>query len=260
MNRNSIKNFYRNLIPVFIFLIHVPFVFAKVKPHNKTVIAPLPTYVKSIPVENITTVAAHAISKYLLYDSLKLNVLGLSKKAFDCGVKGYNYLRAQGKLENDDILSIVDFSLPSCKKRLFVIDMENYKVLFNTYVAHGRNSGREYANKFSNNPKSNKSSLGFYITKETYNGEHGFSLKLEGEEKGINDNAFRREIVVHCADYVDESFIRSQGFIGRSLGCPALPIRYTKPIIETIKNGSCFFMYSPNLKYLSHSRLLQSAS
>src|SRR6185295_6645916 len=101
------------------------------------------------------------------------------------------------KLTNDTIISIVDFSLSSCKKRLFVIDIKNYKVLYNTYVAHGRNSGDEYAKEFSNDPESFKSSLGFYVTKDTYRDEHGFSLHLEGEEKGINDNAYSRSIVMH---------------------------------------------------------------
>ena len=260
MNRNSLKKFYLFLLPLLIFLIHLPFVFANVKPQNKQVISPIPTFAKSILPEYTNPIKSHTTSKSLLYDSMKLNALGLSKQAFNYAVKGFNYLRSAGRLNNDNILSIVDFSLPSSKKRLFVIDMENFKVLFNTYVAHGRNSGKEYANQFSNRPESFKSSLGFYITKGTYNGEHGFSLQLEGEEKGINDNALSRAIVIHCADYVDESFIKSKGYIGRSLGCPALPIKYYKPIIEEIKNGTCFFMFSPNSKYLSHSRLLQLAS
>jgi hypothetical protein len=180
--------------------------------------------------------------------------------AFESALKGFNSLRAAGKLVNDNILSIVDFSLPSSEKRLFVIDLKNFKVLFNTYVAHGRNSGKEFANQFSNDPESFKSSLGFYVTKDTYNGAHGFSLHLEGEEKGINDNAYSRSIVMHSAPYVDECVVKSQGFIGRSLGCPALSPKVYKSIIEKIKNGSCLFLYSPNPYYLSHSRLLQVAS
>ncbi len=258
MNLKALKKFYFFLLPVFIFLIHLPFVFATIKPQDKQVITHAPTFAKSIPVEYTNPISSDSVSKSLLYDSL--NALGLSKQAFEDGVKGFNYLRSLGKLNNDQILSIVDFSLPSGKKRLFVIDMENFKVLFNTYVAHGRNSGKEYAHRFSNSPSSFMSSPGFYITKETYNGEHGFSLKLEGEEKGINDNALSRAIVIHCADYVSENEIRSRGYIGRSLGCPALPEKYSKPIIETIKDGSCFFMFSPNSKYLSRSRLLRLAS
>ena len=116
------------------------------------------------------------------------------------------------------------------------------------------------AEKFSNNPDSHKSSLGFYITGDTYNGEHGFSLHLEGEEKGINDNAYSRDIVMHSAAYVNENYIKAKGYIGRSLGCPALPKKVYKPIINEIKNGTCLFLYSPNTYYLSHSTFLQPAS
>ena len=242
------------MFPLFIFLIHLPIVFSKSRP-PQTLASEL-TYAKSISDEN----NSHAFSKSYLYDSLKLNTLGLSKQAFNYAIKGFYHLRSAGKLNNENVLSIVDFSLPSSKKRFFVIDMENLKVLYNTYVAHGRNSGKEYADKFSNKPESFKSSLGFYVTKGTYTGEHGFSLKLEGEEKGINDNALSRAIVIHYADYVSENLIKKQGYIGRSLGCPALPKKYSKPIIETIKNGSCLFLFSPDARYLSRSTLLQSAS
>lgn len=127
-------------------------------------------------------------------------------------------------------------------------------------MAHGRNSGAEYAKSFSNNPRSNKSSLGFYVTGNTYSGEHGYSLHLAGEEKGINDNAFKRAIVMHCADYLDDEYIRSKGYPGRSLGCPAIPEAVYKPLIEQIKDGTCLFLYSPNHFYLSHSRFLRHAS
>ena len=250
------KNFQKRYLSIsllFIFLIPFPFMFATLKPVSSSV---------KTPIVQINAPAATRLdlAKFHLYDSLQLNELGLSRQAFIEGVKGYNVLRSAGKLNNDNILSIVDFSLPSTQKRLFVLDMANLKLLFNTYVAHGRNSGKEFASKFSNSPESNMSSLGFYITKQTYNGEHGLSLKLEGEEKGINDNAESRAIVIHCADYVSEKTIKALGYIGRSLGCPALPTKYTKPIIETIKDGSCLFVYSPSEKYLSNSPILQAAS
>ncbi len=252
----SLKKFHVFLVSTFIFLIHLPFVFAKMKPYPQMVSNP-----SSISSEALRSGGelANSIKKTSVYDSLKLNTIGLSKKAFDNALKGFNQLLSMGKLENKNIISIVDFSLPSSKKRLFVIDMKNFKVLFNTYVAHGRNSGKDFANEFSNNPESFKSSLGFYVTGDTYNGSHGFSLHLEGEEKGINDNAYSRAIVMHSAPYVDESVVKSQGFLGRSLGCPALPAKFYKPIIEKIKNGSCLFLYSPNDNYLSHSRLLQTS-
>lgn len=192
-----------------------------------------------------------------LYDSLKLNTIGLARQAFDYAIKGFAGLRTAGSFSNTNIITIADFSQPSYKKRLYVIDMKNYKVLFNTYVAHGMNTGQEYATKFSNVPESNQSSLGFYRTLGTYDGCHGYSLKLEGLEKGINNNAYDRAIVMHSADYVSEDFIRSKGFIGRSWGCPALPAKLNKPIIDRIRNGSCLFIYSTNKNYSAQSKIIK---
>lgn len=252
------RNFYLQLTAIVI--LSFAFIFATVKPVKTEVNVPVILSESILAKKDLSTTKRATSLELKIYDSLQLNILGLSRIAFEEGIKGYNYLRSIGKLDNESVLSIVDFSLPSTQKRLFVIDVENFKLLFNTYVAHGRNSGKEYASHFSNRPESNMSSLGFYITQNTYNGEHGLSLKLEGEEKGINDNAESRAIVVHCADYVSEKTIKSLGYIGRSLGCPALPPDYSKPIIETIKNGSCFFVFSDSQKYLSQSPLLQSAS
>lgn len=253
MPNNSKKKFYILLLPVFIFLLHLPFVFAK--PHTNGNNAQIAKRALTA-----TRINMDSIAKSSLYESMNLDKLGLSKQAFDYALEGYNYLLSAGKLNNDNILSVVDFSLPSSKKRLFVIDMANGKLLYNTYVAHGRNSGKEYANEFSNRPESFKSSLGFYITKGTYTGKHGYSLQLEGEEKGINDNALSRAIVIHSASYVNERIVKKQGYVGRSLGCPALPETLAKPIIQTIKDGSCFFMFSPNSNYVSKSEILQLAS
>jgi hypothetical protein len=175
-------------------------------------------------------------------------------------MKGYSFLQASGKLQNDNLISIVDFSLPSSRKRLFIIDLKNNKLVYNTYVAHGRNSGREMASEFSNQPESNKSSLGAYVTGGTYIGKHGYSMRLLGEEKGINDNANSRAIVMHSAAYVSEGAIRMQGFIGRSLGCPALPENLYKPIIEKIKNGSCLYLYSPDKNYAAHSQIIRKVA
>ena len=197
-------------------------------------------------------------SFYLLYENLDLANKGLSRRAFESALQGFEYLRQQGQIQNDDVISIVDFSLPSSAKRLFVIDLTNNKLLFCTYVAHGNGSGMQYDNQFSNIPQSNKSSLGFYKTLNTYIGVHGYSLKLEGLEKGINDNANRRDIVIHGAAYVSEALVQSQGYLGRSQGCPALPEKMHKPIINTIRNGTCFFVYSPDRVYLKKSKILHS--
>lgn len=209
--------------------------------------------------KKVTTAVTHQIfqktdsSQLFLYDSLQLNLKGLSKEAYNYALLGYNKLLQSGKLKNDETLTIIDFSLPSTAKRLFVIDMKLGSVLFNSLVSHGRNSGKDMASEFSNSTNSFKSSLGFYVTSDTYMGKHGLSMRLEGEEKGINDNALTRGIVMHSAEYVNEALIRSQGYIGRSQGCPAVPPQLHKAIIEKIKNGSCLFMYSPAKYYLSKS-------
>ncbi len=193
-----------------------------------------------------------------LYHELSLDSMGLSQQAFMAAFNGFEKLRQQGKLVQDNILTIIDFTRSSTDKRLFTIDLLSGKVLFNTYVAHGVNSGKEFAEKFSNIPSSLQSSLGFYETTTTYNGKHGYSLQLKGLEKGVNDNADKRAIVVHGAAYVSEGFIRAQGFLGRSWGCPALPEKETKPIIDKIKNGTCLFIYANDKHYLSHSEWLKS--
>lgn len=191
-----------------------------------------------------------------LYDSLNLDEMGLSRKAYEYALAGFKKLVNEGKIQKDNLLSILDFSLPSSKKRLFVLDLDLGVLVYNTYASHGKNSGKILPTSFSNNTNSNKSSLGFYVTGDTYNGKHGESLRLLGEEKGINDNALKRGIVMHSASYVDESIIEQQGFIGRSLGCPALPKDVYKNIIETIKDGSCLFIYSPDKYYASHSKMI----
>ncbi len=193
-----------------------------------------------------------------LYETMHLDQMGLSKTTFEYAMKGFDHLLQNGKFKNESIISIADLSLPSTEKRLFIIDLIQAKVLFNTYVAHGVNSGTVMARDFSNKPSSNKSSLGFYETLNTYMGGHGYSLKLEGLEKGINDNANRRAIVMHAAAYVNEALIKSQGYIGRSFGCPAVPEKLYKPIINTIKDGTCLFIYGEDKTYLAKSKLINA--
>jgi len=211
---------------------------------------------KTIIATTVDNTASKTSSMFAMYDTLQLETLGLSREAFEKAMQGYNYLLASGKIINQDIISIIDFSLPSDKKRLFVIDLKEGELVYNTFVAHGKRSGTKLATQFSNKKESNKSSLGFYVTGQTYNGHHGYSLRLEGEEKGINDNALNRGIVMHSASYVDEKIIEGQGYIGRSLGCPAIPSNVYKQVIETIRNGSCLFIYSPDKYYALHSKII----
>lgn len=169
-----------------------------------------------------------------------------SSNAFMQAFQGYYALKMQGKIQKE-ILTIVDFSLSSTKKRLWVIDMKNSQILFQSLVAHGKNSGEEFAQKFSNIAESYQSSLGFYLTGETYQGKHGFSLRLDGLNKGINHAARDRAIVIHAADYVSEKFIQQHGRLGRSQGCPALPAEVNQSIINTIHGQSVMYIYHPSI-------------
>lgn len=191
-----------------------------------------------------------------MYQSMNLRKWGLSSKAFEYAWKGYKHLLQSGRIYKDQVLSICDFSQSSRRKRFYIIDVESKKVLINTWVAHGRNSGGEYARSFSNSPESHKSSLGFYITRSTYYGGHGLALKIEGLEKNINDLADERNIVIHGSNYVGANFLRQSRINGRSFGCPAVPAKDNGKVIETIKGGSCLFIYHPTKTYLQNSKVL----
>lgn len=182
------------------------------------------------------------------------NEIPLSKEVFRSAYMGFLNLKAAGKLNPAcSVISICDFSLSSNVKRLWVISMEQSKILFHSLVAHGQGTGDEFAEKFSNNENSHQSSLGFFITDETYDGDNGYSLKLKGMDAGYNDAAYNRSIVVHGADYVCESYIRANQRLGRSWGCPAVPREISQKVINTIKNGTCFYIYYPNKNYLAKS-------
>jgi hypothetical protein len=249
--KKKLKGFYLLISSLVIGILHLPFAFAKSAAGGKLFLEP-PTDSTS---KNVVDSSKFIPAIKSVYDSLHLNLRGMSRDAFEYAKKGFNKLVADGNLLNSSIISIIDFSQPSNQKRLYVLDMKNYKVLHNTLVAHGRNSGREVATSFSNLNESFKSSPGFYITKETYQGKNGYSLKLEGVEHGINNNAFNRGIVIHGADYVSDAFVNAQGYIGRSQGCPAVPVHSNSFIINTIKNGTCLFIYHPS--YIHGSALLK---
>ncbi|MDD3723100.1 MAG: murein L,D-transpeptidase catalytic domain family protein [Lutibacter sp.] len=194
-----------------------------------------------------TVVSNNITSKVeFIYNNLAANSFMLPKrKSFAKAMEGYLKLKKNGLIQKD-ILTLVDYSLSSKENRLWVIDLKNNIVLFQSLVSHGRNSGNEFAANFSNKPESYKSSLGFYVTGETYYGKHGYSLRLDGLEKGINSNARARAIVVHGADYVSEKFAEQNGRLGRSLGCLALKQGLTKEVIDVIKDKSCLFVYYPS--------------
>ena len=191
------------------------------------------------------------------YDCVKEEKI--SYNALQYGLKGYHYLRKSTKLKKKRYLTIVDFSLPSNKERLFVIDIELNKVVPRSLVSHGMETGRLEATAFSNEHNSHKSSLGFYITGRVYKGKHDESIKLYGLERNFNDNAYNRGVVIHRADYATKSFLNSNdNVLGRSLGCPAVPIDDYENLMNIIRDGSCFFIYSPNKEYLRRSKIVNS--
>lgn len=160
-------------------------------------------------------------------------------------------------LNDRQILTIIDYSKPSTEKRLWVVDLRTNRVLFNTYVSHGKNSGNLTATSFSNEPGSLKSSIGVFLTEKPYFGNNGYSLRLIGLEHGINDNAYRRAIVVHGAWYADSNVVKKYGQLGRSWGCPAVSETLARPLIDTIKERTLVFVYSGNeRRWLSHSSFL----
>ncbi len=209
------------------------------------------------PIEKITEkkalagITTKAVSTFeteaaSVYKSLNANNFNLpDMQSFAQGLQGFYDLKAKGVIKKD-ILTLIDFSKSSNTKRLWVIDLSTNTILFQSLVAHGRNSGEEFANVFSNAAESYKSSLGLYVTGEIYNGKHGASLKLDGMEKGVNNAARARGVVMHAADYVSESFIRNNHRLGRSQGCPALPAELNNEIINVIKDKSCLYIYHPS--------------
>lgn len=192
----------------------------------------------------------------LLYTAMDLQDRGLDPKAFEYAWRGYHNLVKNGLIHKRTVLSICDFSQSSRNKRLYVIDVQRHKLLYRTYVAHGQNSGDEFASEFSNEPDSYKSCLGFFITGKTYVGRNGLSLRLDGVEPGYNDMAMKRQIVLHGSSYVGDRYMADYGNLGTSLGCPALPIEFSGRIIRAVKEGSCLFIYHPTQQYLDNSAVL----
>jgi hypothetical protein len=222
-----------------------------------------PVYAKSAEMASLVrAIAARAEMKRVirtaisLYNEMDLQDSGLSEKAFEYGWMGYYKLQKRGLLHNTNILTICDFSQSSSVERMYVIDVRSRKLLYRTFVAHGINSGEEFANSFSNSDESCKSSLGFYVTSNTYMGSNGLSLRIQGVDKGFNDHAARRNIVIHGATYVSLRILHKYGVMGTTFGCPAIPAEMTDQIIPAVKNGSCFFIYYPSQKYLTQSSVL----
>lgn len=230
--------------------------------------APAPEITNSIPSEApIETVSTDEkiIEKLSIEEEISLLYTAFAEKnssvpslaSFSNGMKGYYKLLDQGRVEKE-ILTIIDFTLSSTQKRMWVLDMKNNEVLIHSVVSHGKNTGGEYATKFSNTLNSLQSSLGFYVTAETYMGGNGYSLFIDGMEKEFNSRARERYVVIHGAAYANPESIKNMGRLGRSYGCPAVPTAITNEFIDTIKNGSVVFIHSNDKSYAQRSEMIRA--
>ncbi len=188
---------------------------------------------------------------------LRSHASNIDPKVLRLSLVAYQNTHKRG-LATKPVLTVIDYSKPSTEKRMWVFDVKSGKTLFNTWVSHGKNSGGVNATSFSNSPGSLKSSIGVFVTAETYDGKNGYSLHLKGLERGVNDNAYNRDIVIHGARYVNPASITQAAHVGRSWGCPAVEPSLSKPIINTIKNDTVLFAYYPDRSWLSHSQFLSA--
>jgi hypothetical protein len=201
--------------------------------------------------------AAHAaISAFDAAGWDESSIGDIDPKVFSTALRAAETAVQRGDVGDPRTLTVIDFSRRSTDKRMWVYDLRSRTLLFDELVSHGRGSGQVMATMFSNDAESNRSSLGLYRTGETYTGKHGYSLRLDGLEPGFNDHARQRAIVMHAAEYVNAATARAQGYLGRSLGCPALRPEIAKSVIDAVKGGGLLFAYYPDPRYLQTSRYL----
>lgn len=206
---------------------------------------------------SVITFPAHAgsPSSRALVDSLATAAPTLDRKVLDKAIAAMECAVDNG-LDAAERLAVIDFSLPSSEQRLWIFDLQRRKLVLQDFVAHGQNSGDNFATRFSNDLGSHQTSIGLFRTQETYVGKHGYSLRMDGLEPGINDRARERAIVVHSADYVDPSWIGRQGRIGRSQGCPAVRPEIGQQVVDHLKGGQYMFAYYPDQDWLQSSAYL----
>jgi hypothetical protein len=177
------------------------------------------------------------------------NVFELALRATECAVRS-------GAIDAPSTLTVIDYSRPSTAKRMWVFDLQSRELLYEELVAHGQGSGENLATRFSNEPETHTSSLGLFVTQESYVGKNGYSLRLDGLDEGFNDRARERAIVMHGAPYVSDDFVKTQGRLGRSWGCPALREGIAREVIDRVRGNGLVFAYYPDEKWLSSSKYL----
>jgi len=185
--------------------------------------------------------------------SIESSVLDLALGAASCAIKS-------GAVDQPRTLTVIDYSRPSSEKRLWVYDLNTRELLYEELVAHGQGTGANLATKFSNQPDSHQTSLGLFVTDETYVGRNGYSLRLDGLDKGWNDRARDRAIVMHGAPYVSPQFVKATGRLGRSHGCPAVSDAVAKKLIDRVKGGGLVFAYYPDPNFLKASKYLRGCA
>lgn len=211
------------------------------------------------PLFRLSSLGALPSKNSLLYKAGLLQAPGLSGHVIERAVSAIECAVSKKKLRLEGLqtLGVIDYSLPSTRKRFWLFNISTHRVLFNGYVAHGKNSGENFAARFSNEPGSLATSLGLYMAGQTYYGQHGLSLRLHGLDRNFNDKAYERAIVMHGADYVSESFIENNDRLGRSWGCPALSREAAPRIINTLKDGGVLFAYANDAAWLQNSSMLR---
>jgi hypothetical protein len=211
----------------------------------------------SAPLQAAGSASAHPSDP--LVRSLLRQAPGLSQRVLKLALDASRNAEEQGLVTRRNLLTVIDYSLPSTQPRLFVFNLDTRKLLFRELVAHGRNSGDNMATYFSNDPGSLASSVGLFVTEEPYIGGNGYSLRLKGLEQGINDMAWSRMIVLHGAAYVSQAAVKALGRLGRSWGCPAVRPQIARKLIDTLRGGSAIFAYYPEKSWLSSSNFVHSA-
>lgn len=181
--------------------------------------------------------------------TIETDVFDLALSAASCAVRS-------GAVKNPGTLTVIDYSKPSTEKRLWVFDLKARELVFEELVAHGQGSGGNMATQFSNQNETHQTSLGLFVTGDTYVGKNGYSLRLDGLDRGVNDNARERAIVMHGAPYVSDAFVKATGRLGRSWGCPAVSELVAHKMIDTVKGGGLVFAYYPDADWLKTSKFL----
>jgi hypothetical protein len=203
-----------------------------------------------------SSLTINAATTDLIAKEIARKAINLKPEVVKLAIEAFYNAKKCGVQVKKPILTVIDYTLPSTQKRLWVIDLQNKNILHTSLVAHGKYSGENYTKSFSNNSGSLQTSIGLFLTEETYFGRDGYSLRLEGLEKGFNDKAKRRTIVLHGAPYVSEKWASTVGRIGRSWGCPAVEKPLATPIINTIKNGSLIFSFYTDKQWLKESKFI----